>query len=106
MKGSGLFIVSILLLASILILHSQSMRRTQQEFTELQITEAKYARLALLRNVIQKSYAKTDRLHLEAWKIAVQTSLAEEYGVDVLLNESKVTITDDSLRVKSDFYVR
>lgn len=106
MKGSGLFVLSVLLLAAVLITYFESVRRAQQEFGDVYTIDAKYARLATLRNVIQRSYEKTDRYHLDAWKLAVQTTLADEYGVSISINSSKVTVSSDELRVRSEFYVR
>lgn len=106
MKGFGFFVISIILLSAVLAEQAQSHRAAREMFSEQDSKAAKFSRLAALRNAIQKSYQKTDKFHLDSWKISVQTTLAREYGATVLINGSKVTIISDELRARGEFYLR
>ena len=105
MKGSGLFILSILLLAAVFSAHQQSLAAVKAEFSGAYAAEAKFAKLSILRNVIQRSYEKTDRYHLDGWRFAVQTTLAEEYGASVAINGTEVEISSNELGTRSGFHV-
>lgn|GEM_PF-4042670 len=106
MKGSGLFILSTVLIAAILISYLESLKEAQHSISGICGSEAKYAKLTTLHNAIQRSYEKTDHLHLSAWKLAVQTTLAEEYDATIIINESKVTIISNELNAVGEFYLR
>ena len=106
MKGSGAFILSVVLISVVLISYLESLREAQRAVSSICGKEAQYAKLSILRNAIQRSYEKTDHLHLAAWRIAVQTALAEEYGVTILIDNNNVTIISSEPTATSTFCIR
>jgi len=106
MKGFGFFVVSILMLSALLAEQMQSGRSVHGEFSAHEANEIRFSRLATLRNAIAKSYQKTDKRRLAAWKTVVESSLARKYGATVAVNGSKVTIASDEARARAEFHLR
>lgn len=106
MKGFGLFVISVLLFLPVILSQANSARNCAEYSIVLHDRQAKFAKLAALRSAIIRSFQKTDKQNTASWQMAVQTSLAEEYGVVIAINGSKVTIISDELKSASEFYLR
>ena len=106
MKGFGLFVLSVLFLAALLFSHSGAVQRTGGSLSYAYASEARFAKMGTLASVIQLSYEKTDRVHIDGWKTAVQYPLAEEYGASVLVNETSASVACDDLRARAEFLLK
>ena len=100
MKGFGIFIVAIILLASILFAFEDTMNKQIEIREQALANETKMIKFATLRNVLLESYKKTT--DHEAWRIA-SIGIGKSYDTEVFVDQNNLTISSNDLRVIAQY---
>ena len=102
LKGFGFLFLTIIF-AAFMMSQLNNEAAEMNEFHSYLAIQERLDQLGTLRMVLQSSYSKTDRYHLDAWRIAVIGPLAEEYDVQIVIEQNHVVVIDPDLRLTSEF---
>ena len=87
MRGmAGMFIIIVVLLGMIAWVFQNNVREANLVSKEAALNEVRSNRLAVLRNVMEKSYSKVEPKNRAAWAGALQQKLGPLYGLEVAVN--------------------
>lgn len=103
MKGSGLFVLSIVLLAACLATHAGAASDARSAVDSSFARDARLERVAALRSAIVLSHGKTTPENMRAWELEVETALAAEYGLTVIVDGPEVAVIDNALKARTEF---
>ena len=105
----GMFVLVVLIAGFLTFAYLQTGRAVTRESGQVLVNEIHADRLALVRNVILKSYRNVSAGNELAWSIAVQQELAPAYGVDAYFDYSgapaKAVVYDPVTGMRTVFWL-
>ncbi|RLG20379.1 hypothetical protein DRN67_00020 [Candidatus Micrarchaeota archaeon] len=106
---AGMFIIIVVLLGMIAWVFQNDMRESHLVIKESQINEVRSNRLAILRNVIERTYEDVEPKHRAAWENSIEDKLGPLYGVEVVVDQNSIPPTavleDRTYGLVSEFYL-
>jgi hypothetical protein len=103
MKGFGFFVGAVLLLSCAIAIQAHALEEQNERISGLHQIEAAFIRLGTLKKAIRKTNPGAEAENFGAWRTAVQTTLAEEYGVAVFVNSTHAAIIASEPQVLLEF---
>jgi len=106
---AGMFIIIVVLLGVVAWVFQNNVRQAQLISAEAAHSEVRSNRLAILRNVVERSYMEVEPKHRATWEAALREKLGPRYGMEVALVQDSAPpyaiIEDRTYGMASRFYL-
>ncbi|MFA6036317.1 MAG: hypothetical protein WC759_05160 [Candidatus Micrarchaeia archaeon] len=104
---AGMFIIIVVLLGTVAWVYQNNVRQAQLVTRESAMNEVRSNRIAVVRNIIEKTYEKTDVESRGMWAGFVRDKLGKRYGLEIAVDldgsPSTVLIEDRLYGLSSRF---
>ena len=81
-----MFIIIVVLLGTIAWVYQNNVRQAQMVNRESAVNEVRSNRLAVVRNIMEKTYEKTDAENRGLWAGFVSEQLGKRYGLEIAVD--------------------
>jgi len=107
-KGiAGMFIILVMLMGFIAWVYQSNVRSSEQVVRESLVREARSNHLAIVKNVILRTYPSVNPENRLTWAGAIAKDVAEKYGVNVAFDfnsfPGRVTLEDGTYGLTAQF---